>query len=112
LGYVQKTFGRKHRTSLEALVNIHNLEQSRILMAPLAKEAGGWGQITENGWKSKDDPGYKKMRDLVYAVPEPIKIKDVNGTCNRTPCKCGCCWVREARAEYREAQKKYREKGK
>jgi len=76
-------------------------------MAPLAKEAGGWGQITDKGWKSKKDPGYLKMRELVLAAPAPLQTTDLDGTCNSNRCKCGCCWVRKARAEYREKQKKY-----
>jgi len=33
-------------------------------MAPLSEDAGGWGQIRP-GWKSKDDPVFKKMQALV-----------------------------------------------
>jgi hypothetical protein len=76
-----------------ALVNIANSDESRLLMAPLAKEAGGWGQI-EKGWSSKDDPDYARFRALIAAtlVPPP---PDLCGTCGRdTGCACGNCWIR------------------
>ena len=46
-----------------ALVNPAQPEESRILMAPLAAEAGGWGQI--KGFSSKQDPKFKRMVELV-----------------------------------------------
>ncbi len=38
--------------------------ESRVLMAPLALEAGGWGQV-KPGWKSKEDAGYLEMLAIV-----------------------------------------------
>ncbi|MCX6998121.1 MAG: hypothetical protein NTV49_13820 [Kiritimatiellaeota bacterium] len=46
-----------------ALVNVGQPDESRILMAPLAVAAGGWGRLP--AWHSKDDPNYKKMVELV-----------------------------------------------
>jgi len=46
-----------------ALINPAQPDESRILMMPLAKSAGGWGQIGK--WENKNDPGYKKMAKLV-----------------------------------------------
>jgi len=46
-----------------ALINPAQPGESRILMMPLAKSAGGWGQISK--WENKNDPGYKKMAKLV-----------------------------------------------
>jgi hypothetical protein len=46
-----------------ALINVAQPDESRILMAPLAAEAGGWGQV--KGFTDKDDPDYKKMAELV-----------------------------------------------
>ena len=79
-----------------ALVNHANPAESRLLMAPLAKEAGGWGQL-DKGWTSKSDPEYKTFSDLIAATidaPPP----DIAGTCGRdTGCACGDCWVRLSR---------------
>jgi hypothetical protein len=50
-----------------ALVNPVDPLQSRILLAPLAKEAGGWGQISPT-WASRNDAGYRKMLKLVTAA--------------------------------------------
>ena len=76
-----------------ALVNHANPAESRLLMAPLAKEAGGWGQIA-NGWTSKNDPDYKKFSDLIAATIDPLP-PDIDGTCGRdNACACGDCWIR------------------
>lgn len=63
--YARQLFGDKIAAQPErALVNPAQPDESRILMAPLSLAAGGWGQMP-NGWKTKDDPGYKKMAELV-----------------------------------------------
>jgi hypothetical protein len=76
--------------------------ESRILKAPLAVEAGGWGQVP-NGWSSTDGPGYQEMLALVNAAITPLRGRDVAGTCGSDRCRCGCCWVRKLREEYRKA---------
>jgi len=98
-----RTLGEKlARQPFEALVNRLEPAQSRILLAPLATQAGGWGQI-DGGWKSTDDPGYRKMLELVGACIAQPKWQDVAGTCGHPQgCRCGCCWVREYNAEYRK----------
>ena len=73
-----------------ALANGARPSESRILMAPLAIEAGGWGQ--SNTWKSKNEPEYKKFAAAVeelFDYPEPA----VKGTCGFSHCRCGSCWV-------------------
>ncbi len=76
-----------------ALVNIANPDESRLLMAPLAKEAGGWGQI-EKGWASREDSDYARFRALIAAAIVPPS-PDICGTCGRdTGCACGNCWIR------------------
>ena len=84
------------RQSYHALVNHANPDESRLLKAPLAKEAGGWGQLA-NGWPSAEDPAYKRFRDLIVATidaPPP----DIAGTCGReSGCACGNCWIRLSR---------------
>ena len=102
--HVARTFGEPlSGQPLAALVNVCQVDESRVLKAPLAVEAGGWGQLTP-GWKNTDEPGYRRMRELVEACLPTLPSKDVCGTCNRTPCECRSCWVREARAEYRKQQ--------
>ena len=51
-------------------------EQSRILNAPLPAGAGGWGQITENGWTGRNDPGYRKMKEFVEASLVPLATSE------------------------------------
>jgi hypothetical protein len=76
-----------------ALVNHANPAESRLLLAPLAKEAGGWGQL-DKGWASKTDPEYKTFSDLIAATIE-APPPDINGTCGRdNGCACGDCWIR------------------
>ena len=79
-----------------ALVNVANPAESRILMGPLSKTAGGWGQITQNAYSSAGDPAYADMRKLVEASIAPLKYQDVAGTCgHENGCRCGDCWVRK-----------------
>jgi hypothetical protein len=93
-----------------ALVNVCWPSESRILMAPLAPSAGGWGQIV-NGWSSTEDPGYREMLRLVTAAVGTPATDDVCGTCNLTPCECRSCWVRGARADYRERLARPKDEG-
>ena len=80
---------------LAALVNMALPEESRILKAPLALAAGGWGQIDSSGWKSTDEPDYREMRRLVEAAIQPSPYHDIAGTCGRDEhCLCLSCWVR------------------
>jgi len=81
---------------LAALVNIALPDESRILKAPLAIAAGGWGQIEHGGWKSTDDLDYQQMRKLVQAAIQPLPYHDIAGTCGRDEtCRCLSCWVRK-----------------
>lgn len=85
-----------------SLVNSSCISESRILKAPLAPSAGGWGQIA-NGWSSTSDPGYQQMLKLVEASLEPLPYADRDGTCGRPDhCVCGSCWVRAAEERYRQ----------
>jgi hypothetical protein len=83
-----------------ALVNVALPEESRILKAPLAIGAGGWGQIEQGGWRSTDDPEYQKLRELVQAAIQPMPFHDIAGTCGRDAnCRCLSCWVRQVQEE-------------
>ena len=82
---------------IAALVNVARPESSRILMAPLDKKAGGWGELA--GWKTKSDPGYRAMKELVTKAIVFSKYQDIAGTCGRgskNGCLCKACWIREA----------------
>ena len=90
---------------IETLVNRELLSESRILKAPLARSAGGWGQIA-NGWAAPTDKGYTQMLRLVEKVFKPLEYQDVSGTCGRDEeCKCGNCWIRTERTRYRDLKK-------
>ena len=93
---VAKRFGPElARQPFAMLVNVVNVEESRILQAPLPAAAGGWGQV-KNGYKGRDGPAYKEMRSLVEATIAPPKYQDIAGTCGRdSGCRCGVCWVRK-----------------
>ena len=102
--YVKELFGEQLATqSLGALVNPTNLPESRILLGPLAEKAGGWETISD-GYSSKSDPRYVKMRELASKAYKPLPFKDIDGTCGRDRCLCGNCWIREMvdRGVYRE----------
>jgi hypothetical protein len=89
-------------TPFAALVNVSLPEESRVLKAPLAVTAGGWGQISENAWRDTNDPGCAAMRRLVETAIGPQPGRDIAGTCGRdAQCVCGCCWVRRAVANNR-----------
>ena len=100
--YVAATFGPTLAgESYAALVNVCVPTESRILKAPLAAAAAGWGQI-DGGWAGTKDPGYQKMLELVEASIGTPESHDVCGTCNRTPCECRGCWVRQAREDHQQ----------
>lgn len=65
--YIKELFGEKFTGDpIQSLINVAQIEESRILKAPLAEAAGGWGQI--EGWKSTKDESYKKMQALIEAA--------------------------------------------
>jgi cytochrome c553 len=88
-----------------ALVNVAMPSESRILKAPLAREAGGWGLISRGGWRNTADPDYREMVKLVEASITPLSHQDIAGTCGRSQgCRCGCCWVRLANEARQKTQ--------
>ena len=94
--YVVEHYGEKlGNEPFEALVNVGQPDESRILMAPLSEKAGGWGQIEKGGWMTKSDPAYKKMAAMVEASITPLEYHDIAGTCGRDSCVCNSCWVRK-----------------
>ncbi len=100
--YVKACFGEALAGQpFEALVNNGCTGESRILNAPLAAAAGGWGQFS--GWKNRDEAGYVKMRELVDAALAPLAFRDADGACgNPERCRCGACWVKPFEAEWRK----------
>lgn len=78
-----------------ALVNAAWPGESRILKAPLAEKAGGWGQITRNAWVTTHEASYQELSRLVEASLTPLAYHDLAGTCGREQgCRCGVCWAR------------------
>ncbi len=81
---------------LALLVNVVNVDESRILMAPLSVQAGGWGQVQRGAYKDRNDPAYAQMRKLVEGVIPQPQAHEIAGTCGRdNGCRCGTCWVRK-----------------
>ena len=99
--YIRESFGDElAEQPFAALVNVALPSASRILKAPLALDAGGWGQIEQGGWKSSDEPEYRKLAQLVRAAIQPLPYHDIAGTCGRDEdCLCLSCWVRKAKEE-------------
>ncbi len=99
--HVRQRFGAELADQpLAALVNVAWPDESRILMAPLAQAAGGWGQIEQGGWANADDPDYQTLRRLVHAAIQPLPFHDIAGTCGRDEnCLCLSCWVRKLQEE-------------
>jgi len=99
--HIRQRFGDElAEQPLAALINIGLPEESRILKAPLARAAGGWGQIAprHGGWTSTADPAYRKLYRLVQAAIQPLAYQDIDGTCGRDGnCRCLSCWVRQLR---------------
>ncbi len=102
--YVRRRFGNELAGQpFAALVNVALPDESRILKAPLALEAGGWGQIERGGWKSSDEPDYQELQRLVRAAIQPLPYHDIAGTCGRDEdCRCLSCWVRKVKEERRK----------
>lgn len=93
--HIKELFGAELATQpIAALINVAQPDQSRILNAPLALNAGGWGQVESNAFKSKTEPSYTKMLELVDASIVPLAYNDAAGTCNKDNCQCQACWVR------------------
>jgi len=67
-------------------------------MAPLPKEAGGWGQV--KGYTGKDDPNYKKMAALVDKAIIRQPNENTNGWEPTLAMGAGDDWVVELREKY------------
>ena len=107
--YVEELFGKKIASQPErALINVAQVDESRILMAPLAEKAGGWEQI--GAWKDKNDPVYKKMAELVdkCIIRQPNENND--GWQPSLECGGGEDWVIGARKEFRRQFETEKEK--
>ncbi len=95
--HIRKTFGPAlAEQPYAALVNVGLPAESRILKAPLAKTAGGWGQLTRGAWPDTEHPDYKRTHQLVEKSIAPLATRDIDGTCGRERCLCRSCWVRFA----------------
>lgn len=101
--HIRNLWGEKlAEQPFESLVNVAEPSESRILKGPLAASAGGWEQITNGGWRSTEEPGYRTLRQLVEASIAPREFHDIAGTCGRYQCVCGTCWVRRAEEQRRK----------
>lgn len=94
--YVQALFGDAlAQQPYDALVNRALPEKSRILMAPLPLDKGGWGQFDKDkSYTDKNDSRFLKMEQLVRASFSVPPYENRYGTCNRqADCRCRDCWV-------------------
>ncbi len=99
--YITECFGERIAGQPErALINVAQPEQSRILMAPLAQNAGGWGQM--DAWKTTDDLGYRKMESLVAGCIIKRSDENQNGWAPDLESGGGEGWVVKAREEFRQ----------
>jgi hypothetical protein len=100
--YAKELFGDKIAGQPDrALINVAQPDESRILMAPLAKGAGGWGQL-EGAWRSRDDEGYKKMAALVDKCIIRSPRENRNGWEPTLEMGGGEDWVMKERKSYLE----------
>jgi len=94
--YVKALFGDAvAQQPYDALVNMTLPEKSRILMAPLPLDKGGWGQFAaDKSYADRKDPHFRKMEQLVRASFSVPPHENFQGTCNRqADCRCRDCWV-------------------
>lgn len=91
---IAERFGKEvSEQPFAALVNVGAPEKSRILLAALPSEQGGWGQL-EGGFSGTGDHHYKDLLALVRTAIAPQAYQDVCGTCGRgAACVCNSCWV-------------------
>jgi hypothetical protein len=100
--YAKELFGEKIASQPDrALINVAQPDESRILMAPLAKAGGGWGQL-EGGWRSRDDEGYRKMAALVDKCIIRSPRENRNGWEPTHEMGGGEDWVMKERKSYLE----------
>ncbi len=65
---------------LAALVNTASPDESRVLMAPLAASAGGWGQCRGAQWGGADTPVFRTFRRRVFdTLARPDETNTVDG---------------------------------
>jgi len=101
--YAKQLFGEKLAAQEDrALINVAQIDESRILMAPLAATAGGWGQI-KNGFASKNDPKYVKMAALVDKCIIRSPTENTQGWEPKLEAGGGETWVVEDRKKYIES---------
>jgi|GEM_PF-1170533 len=100
---IKERFGDElSRQPMSTLVNIAQPDESRILMATLSERAGGWGQVSQNAFGSKNDSEYKRFVELVAASINTPSHYDVRGTCGRSHgCGCGNCGERRIDERWR-----------
>ncbi|MDA3923708.1 MAG: hypothetical protein PF904_03305 [Kiritimatiellae bacterium] len=91
---IQTRFGKAvAEQPFAALVNVGKPEKSRILLAALPTDKGGWGQL-EAGFKGLEAPEYKAMQKLVKGSIKALAYHDFHGTCGRgKDCICNSCWI-------------------
>jgi len=100
--FAKKLFGNTFKGQPErALINPVQVDESRLLMAPLPVAKGGWGQI--KGYRGTDDPDYLRMIQLIQAC---IIHPAGENTCGWDPSLetgGGESWIIESRNQFKNA---------
>ena len=63
----------RYETSRSSLVNLTHPEQSRLLRAPLAKEAGGLGVHETDPFQDRDDPRYAASLEVIRSWAQELR---------------------------------------
>ncbi|MBM4034752.1 MAG: hypothetical protein FJ291_23660 [Planctomycetes bacterium] len=79
-------------TSNAVLINLTHPEQSRLLRAPLAKEAGGLGLHGEPPFKSARDPAYQAALAVIRSWAEELRRAPREDMPGATPCPEYAVW--------------------
>jgi len=67
-----------YRFSAHVLLNMSEPENSRLLLGPLPKSAGGWGTC-EHKFSGKDDPVYRVLLGVLTASKQRLVQKPIYG---------------------------------
>ena len=98
--FAKKLFGSAFRDDPErALINPAQVDESRLLMAPLPVKKGGWGQI--KGYKDQDDPAFIRMTELVNACIIKPAGENIHGWNPTLETGGGEEWIIESRNSFK-----------
>jgi len=98
----------QYDTSNAVLINLTHPEQSRLLRAPLAKEAGGLALHRPSPFKTTGDPTYQAALKVIQGWAQELKRHPREDMPGAVPCKQYVVWWRK-RQESMAVEKRTRE---